>query len=158
MTLATLVLLFMTGAMSAQVHPDFSGTWAPIVVAPPAESSGGVAALAPSDLVIKQSADTIALSRTAFDRVTTTTYTFDGKDSTNKSGAVTRVTRSRWSGTSLVTEGKASQVTSQGYAAWTMKETVSIDRQGHLVIANESTSDDGVVTRGSLSYSKKAAR
>lgn len=158
MTLVTLALVLMTGVLPAQAHTDFSGTWVPMVTAPPPQSTGGVAALAPSDLVIKQTTDTIALSRTAFDHVTTATYTFDGRENTNKSGAVTRLTHSRWDGAKLITEGKASQVTSMGYSAWTSKETLSIDRQGRLVIENESTAEDGVVTHGSLSYTKKAGK
>lgn len=150
-----LLVLAMTCAVGAQARPDFSGVWMPMPVKPAAESTAGVVALPPPDLTVVQTTDAISLSRTAFDHVTTMTYTFDGKDNTNTSGAVTRVTRSHWNGAKFVTEGKASQVTSQGYAAWTLVETLHRDAQGRLVIDVESTASDGMVTKGSLSYTRK---
>jgi hypothetical protein len=139
----------------AQTRPDFSGVWVPITTKAAPNVSGGVGALPPSDLTIVQTPAAIALSRTAFEHVTTETHTFDGHDNTNKSGAVTRVTQSHWNGAALVTEGKMSQVTSQGYAAWTLKQTLRLNAQGHLILDNESVGDDGKVTKGSLEYARK---
>ena len=154
-----LVWTALTSVAAVQTHPDFSGVWAPAASptsGPPSASAGGsAAALPPMDLTVVQTGDSIALSRTAFDRVTTMTYTFDGRENTNKTGAVTRVTKSRWDGATFVIEGRASQVTSQGYAAWTFKETMARDAQRRLVLTSEHTSSDGVVTRGTVYYSKK---
>src|SRR5688500_3696686 len=111
----------------AQAKPDLSGVWVPGAVKPRAQDGGGAAALPPSDLTIQHTPAALSISRTAFDIVNTQTYKLDGSESTNKSGAVTKVTRSRWDGPRLTIEGKASQVTSAGYAAWTFKETYSLN-------------------------------
>ena len=140
--------LVVSGPAAAQTRPDFSGVWSLSAIRPaPKAQSGGSAALPPSDLTITQSATQFTLSRTYFDIVTTAIHDLTGRESTNKSGAVTRVTTARWEGRRLVIEGKASQITSQGYAAWTQKEIYSLDANGHLLIDSEHKSDDGTVTK-----------
>jgi len=139
-----------------QTHPDFSGVWALSAVRPaPKAPAGGVSALPPSDLTIKQTAAQFSTSRTAFDQVITANYDLTGHESTNKSGAVTRVTKARWDGARLVIEGKASQVTSQGYAAWTFKEIYSFDAKHRLLIDSDWVGDDGTETKNVQEYVKK---
>src|SRR4051794_9775477 len=106
---AILVLLF-GGMLAAQTKPDFSGTWTfmSIVPAPKAAANG----LPPSDQVVRHTAASIAVDTTAFGEVHTRTFTLSGAEDTNHSGATTLVTKSRWVGQQLVTEGKTSQVTS----------------------------------------------
>jgi hypothetical protein len=123
-----------------------------------AGSSGGVVGLPPSDLTIKQTAAELSISRTTFDIVNTQTHKLDGTESTNKSGAVVRVSRSRWDGPRLVIEGKASQVTSAGYSAWTFKDIYVLRAPGHLVMTSEHVADDGKVTTGGMEYTRKPAR
>lgn len=154
--LVFVLLIVTTAAVTAQTAVDFSGVWTPVVTkAASAPSTGGVAALPPSDLTVKQTTEFVALSRTAFDQVTTMTYLLNGHDSTNKSGATTRVTRSRWEKSAIVTEGRVSQVTSQGYDSWTLKETMRLNAQGHLLIESERTGNDGVVSKGTQEYARK---
>lgn len=143
-------------AVGAQGRPDFSGVWTPAAIkAEPKPSSGGVVALPPSDLTIEQTAESMAMSRTAFDRVTTERHSFDGAENTNRSGAVTRVTRGRWDGPRFVIEGRASQVTSLGYDAWTLKQVYSIDRRGRLLIESEQVTSGGERRQQTMEYTKK---
>src|SRR5688572_11283760 len=158
--IAVMVVLVGLGtAGRAQSRPDFSGVWVP---EPPkssaAPATGGAAALPPSDLTIQHSAATLSISRTAFDTVNTQTYKLDGSESTNKSGAVTRVTRSRWDGPRLVIEGKMSQVTSAGYAEWILKETYSLNSRGQLVLTAVYVSTDGTTTRSTKEFSRKTSK
>jgi hypothetical protein len=150
------ILMGLGAIAQAQKHPDFSGIWTPVPPkTEPAASSGGSMALPPSDLTIKHSAAELSISRTAFDIVRTETHKLDGSESTNKSGAVTRLTRNRWDGPKLVIEGKMSQVTSAGYAAWTFKEVYSLDARGRLVIESESRGDDGTVIRNTREFTRR---
>ncbi len=143
----------------AQKKPDFSGVWAPAAVKTNApERSGGVSALPPSDLTIQHTAVTFATSITAFDIVNTQTYRLDDSESTNKSGAVTRLTHSRWDGPRLIIEGKMSQVTSAGYAAWTLKETYSLNARGQLILEGEYKGSDGKDTSSTREFTKKPSK
>src|SRR4051812_37160219 len=101
--LAIAFIVAIGASVGAESRPDLSGVWAPVAVKPTPSAASGVSAMPPSDITIVQTADSISLSRTAFEHVTTETHTFDGRDNTNKSGAVTRVTHSHWNGASLVT-------------------------------------------------------
>jgi hypothetical protein len=155
-----LVVAVSLGAVTlAQKKPDFSGVWVPGELktsAPAAE--GGAMGLPPSDVTIQHSAAVLAVSRTYFDTVNTQTYKLDGSENTNKSGAVTRLSRARWDGPRLIIEGKASQVTSAGYEAWTFKDTYSIDARGKLLIEAEHTSSDGKVTTRTMEHSRKKSK
>ena len=150
-------LLLGTGVL-AQKKPDFSGVWEPGAVKSSAQSGGGSVALPPSDVTIQQTPAALAISRTIFDVVSTQTYKLDASESTNKSGAVTKVTRSRWDGPRLVIEGKASQVTSAGYAAWTLKETYSLNSRGQLILETEQVSTDGTATTSTQEFSRKKSK
>ncbi len=157
---AVLVLVAGIGAVvQAQTRPNFSGVWAPAALKTNIpEQSGGVSALPPSDVTIQHSATTFAVSRTAFDIVRTETYKLDESESTNKSGAVTRLTHSRWEGPKLIIEGKMSQVTSAGYAAWTLKETYSLNTRGRLILDREYLGSDGKATNSTQEFTKKTSK
>lgn len=157
---AVVLLVVVLGAVAlAQNRPDFSGVWVPVASKASATAgAGGSAALPPSDITIRHATTSLSVSRTAFDIVNTQTYKLDGSESSNKSGAVTRVTHSRWDGPRLVIEGKASQVTSAGYAAWTLKETYSIDSRGRLILESEYVSADGTATTRTQEFSRKASK
>jgi hypothetical protein len=144
-------------AAPLQAHPDFSGVWSVSAIRP-APAQGAANSLPPSDLTITQSAAQLSVSRTAFDTVITAAYDLTGRESTNKSGAMTRITKARWEGARLVIEGKASQVTSQGYAAWTTKETYSFNAEHRLLIETEYKSDDGPVTHSVQELIRKKAK
>jgi len=148
----------MAGALSgptvAQAHPDFSGVWSPVAIRP--APPGGATSLPPTDLTIRQTATALAISRTAFENVITATQDLDGRESTNKSGAMTLVTTAHWDKARLVVEGKASQVTSQGYAGWKLKEIYSLNPKGHLLIDREWIGDDGTVTKSVQELARKA--
>lgn len=148
------LILALFSPAAAQKPPNFSGIWSVSAIRP-APKEGGATALPPSDLTIGQTAAELSVSRTYFDNVTTSTYDLAGRESTNKSGAVTYITRARWEGARLVIEGKASQVTSQGYSAWKLKEVYSFDSKRHLLIEREYTYDDGTVRKSVTELVKK---
>src|SRR5262245_24914808 len=132
---ALLVVCLAGLSPQAKAPVDFSGTWTFTSVTPaPASSASGVAALAPSDIVIRQTPGSVAIERTAFGQVITQTISLDGREDTNKSGATVFVSRSRWEKSTLVTEGKRNQMTSQGYDEWTVHEARSLNAKGQLVI------------------------
>ena len=153
------LLMIGLGAVAlAQSRPDFTGVWVPQPSKTNAPASGGTVALPPSDLTIQHTANSLSISRTAFDVVNTQTYKLDGSESTNKSGAMTRETRSRWDGPRLVIEGKASQVTSAGYAMWLIKETYSLNPSGQLVLTSVSVSTDGTTTTSTQEFTKRETK
>jgi hypothetical protein len=143
---ASLLAAAVLGPSTPQTHPDFSGVWTLTAIRPAPREQSGTGVLPPSDITITQTATQFSISRTNFEIVNTATHDLTGRESTNRSGAVTRVTKARWDGPTLVIEGKASQVTSQGYAAWTLKETYSFDAKKHLLIESDYKGDDGKVT------------
>jgi hypothetical protein len=160
MTLATwmtLACLVAGQAIPAPAPANFAGTWTmtSVVFDPKPSSSGGSAALPPSDLVVRQTATSLSIDRTAFGQVTTQTFTFDGAENTNKSGAQVLVTRSRWTGKTLVTEGKISQVTSAGYDEWTFKETRSLSATGVMVVETHNVGLDGKATSSTRQFTKR---
>ena len=153
------VLLCLTSTVIAQKKPDFSGVWVPQSLKTNATTTGGgTGALPPSDITVRQTAAELSISRTVFDQVNTQTFKLDDSESTNRSGAVIRVTRSRWAGTKLVIEGKASQVTSAGYAAWTQKEIYSLDSQGRLIVEREHVPSDGPPIKSTQEFTRKTSK
>jgi hypothetical protein len=59
-----LLIVALGAVVQGQSKPDFSGIWAPVPVkADATASTGGVAALPPSDLTIQQSAAALSNSR-----------------------------------------------------------------------------------------------
>lgn len=158
---AYVIYAFTLAAAIAQpaaqtTHPDFSGVWSPVAIRP--APAAGATSLPPSDLTIRQTATELAVSRTVFDNVITATQDLTGHESTNKSGAVTEITSARWDHARLVIEGKASQVTSQGYAAWKLTEIYSLDAKGHLLIDSDWIGDDGRITKRVQELARKARR
>jgi hypothetical protein len=135
---------------------NFSGTWyvtAMTVNPKPADSGAG--ALPRSDETLTQTETALTIATTSpFGRTITQTFRLDGKDSTNQSGALTIVTRSRWVGSKLVTEGKQSQVTTAGYDEWTIKETRSLER-GTMIVEAQYEGRDGTVTSSKRTYAKR---
>ena len=154
------LLVIVTGAVAlAQRRPDFTGVWEPgeLKTSAPA-AAGGAAGLPPSDLTIHDTPAALSVSRTAFDTVTTQTYKLDGSENTTKTGAVTRLSRAHWDGPRLIIEGKASQVTSAGYEAWTFKDTYWIDARGKLSIQVDHTTSEGKTTTRTMEYSRKKSK
>jgi hypothetical protein len=142
-------------APSTQVPPAFAGVWEIIEIAPK-PAAGSVGALPPSDLTVTQSPTAVSLATTTpWGDVNTTVYSLDGREDRNRSGAVTRLTRSTWQGAVLVTEGRMSQVTSQGYEAWTLKETMRLDGRGQLIIERNSMSESGSPFHSVVTYRRK---
>jgi hypothetical protein len=139
-TQLALALLFVVPSGSVQTTPNFAGVWEITDISPKPQDGGGVAALPPSDLTVTHTASAVSVATTSpWGDVKTTVYSLDGREDKNLSGAVTSVSRSKWVGSTLVTEGRASQVTSQGYDAWTFKEVMRLDPRGQLIIERHAT-------------------
>jgi hypothetical protein len=165
MAMAWIVGIWMIGLMSTQAAPpraaaDFSGTWTMTSLVPPPKpnTGGGSVALPPSDEVLRQTPRSLVIERTYFGEVNTQTFTLDGAENTNKSGATVLVSRTRWVGNKLITEGKKSQVTSQGYDEWTVKETRSLNAAGLMIVETEYVGLDGKVTASTRQYTRRPAR
>jgi hypothetical protein len=148
-------MLVLAVGLSAQDKPNFSGTWvldeaktAAARKPGPATGAGGGVALPIGRIVITQTPASLTVEREALGKVIRYSFTIDGPESVNKSGAVTMTTRTRWDGATLVTEGTQSQVTSQGYAAWKYRQTFATDTQGALVLETTFTAADGTQTVG----------
>lgn len=157
-TQLVLALLVTVPAGPPQAQPSFAGVWEIIEISPAPGNSGG-ATLPPSDLTVTHTADAVTLSTTTpWGDVKKTVHSLDGREDKNLSGAVTRLTRSKWSGASLVTEGRMSQVTSQGYEAWTLKETMRLDARGQLIIERHSVSTGGDTFHSIVTHRRKKDR
>jgi hypothetical protein len=154
-----MICLVSTQAAPPRAPADFSGTWTMTSLVPaPKQAAGGSVALPPSDELLRQTPNSLAIERTYFDQVNTQTFTFDGAENTNKSGATVFVSRTRWVGGKLITEGKKSQVTSQGYDEWTVKETRSLNAAGLMIVETEYVGRDGTVTASTRQYTRRPAR
>lgn len=151
-----LMVSLPSGAVSAV--PDLSGVWQVIDISP-ATAGGGAAALPPSDLTVTQTPAAVSLATTSpWGDVKTIVYSVDGREDRNLSGAVTSVSRSKWTGTAFVTEGRASQVTSQGYDAWTFKETMRLDARGQLIIERHATFSSDPPFHSVVTHRRKKAQ
>ena len=157
-----LLLTYLLLSTLAPPPADFSGTWvfSEVRPGPPGVRDGsnqsGVVGLRPADVVITQTATTLVTETRPLDTVIRCTFNLTGAESTNHSGAVTFVTRTRWAGATLVTEGSKSQVTSQGYAEWKWKEIRSLDGQGRMLVETHHTATDGTVTSATQVWTRKA--
>lgn len=75
-------------------------------------------------------------------------HSFDGSENLNVNGQVTMRTKSRWEGSSLITEGTTHVTTDSGEMTTTVKEVRSLDADGGLMVETERISDsDRRVTR-----------
>lgn len=158
-TQLALAVMLVVPAVPVQTTPNFAGVWEIIDISPKPPEGGGVAALPPSDLTVTHTAATVAVATTSpWGDVKTTVYSLDGREDKNLSGAVTRVSRSKWVGTTLVTEGRGSQVTSQGYDAWTFSETMRLDSRGQLIIERNSLWQSGQKFHSVVTHRRKKAQ
>ena len=142
-SIASLVLASMAvGLAAAQARPDFSGTWVEdetrrlnlLTGAPVPKPPAGAPVLPASDTVITQTAGSFTTERKAFSTAVRYTYQLDGKESRNENGADTVITRSRWEGARLITEGTRTSVTSQGENTWDFREVRFLDPKGAMVV------------------------
>lgn len=142
-SMVSLVLVLLAvGHAVAQARPDFSGTWAEdetrrlnlLTGAPIPKPPGGAPVLPPSDTMITQTAESFTTERKAFSTVVRYVYQLDGRESRNFNGADTVITRSRWEGGKLITEGTRTSVTSQGENTWDFREVRYLDSKGTMVV------------------------
>lgn len=158
-TQLVVALVLGVGSAPLQKVPDFSGVWEIIDIAVTPKPAGGAGALPPTDLTVTQTSTFVSLARpTPWGDVETREYSFDGREQKRVGGAVTEFTRSTWAGNTLVIEGRASQVTSQGYAAWTLKETIKLDARGQLIIERNSVWDSGNKFHSVVTHRRKKAQ
>lgn len=142
-TQLAVALVLLVPSAPLQTRPDFSGVWE-ITDISPKPVNRGAAVLPPSDVTVTHTPTTVSIATTTpWGDVKATVYSVDGREDKNLSGAVTRLTRSKWVGSSFVTEGRMSQVTSQGYESWTLTEAMHLDARGQLIIERNTLSGSG---------------
>ena len=159
-------LATIPAAAGAQDKPDFSGTWTlNAEKSDPApqmgqtgrpRGMGGGGFGRPTSLFINQLGSTISIELKTADQSRTVSYYLDGRESHN-SGMRGQdfVTKSRWEGSSLVTEGENTMPSQMGDVKIKTKEirTLSDDRKT-LTVISTFASPRGEVTR-KLVYDKQ---
>lgn len=140
----------------AQTKPDFSGDWVHLELKiDPPDKTGGAQALPPGVTTIRQSRETLAIEREAFDQKIVYTYFLDGRESRNASGAMTMVTRTRWEGARLITEGTMTSLTSQGRFVTTFTEARSLDARGRMIVETTRTETGGTPVKVRQVFTKQ---
>jgi hypothetical protein len=135
-------------------RPSLAGVWNVVEIKPPVKDSE--TALKPGPITIRQTPTTLAVDHTAFGRVNTLTFTIGGtKPDTNRQGAQTWSTSTRWEDAALVTTGTISQVTSAGYDEWKYTERRSLDARGHMIVEMKYVGQDGRVTASTLDLARQ---
>ena len=157
MTVLTVALASLLATpVVAQTKPDFSGDWVSVeVTIDPPEKSGGAMALPPGVTTIRQSRETLATEREAFDQKIVYTFFLDGRESRNASGAMTMVTRTRWEGARLITEGTMTSLTSQGRFVTTFTEARSLDARRRMIVETTRTESGGTPVKVRQVFARK---
>lgn len=144
------VALGFTAMLSAQKHPDFSGTWVEdesqrkSPYDKPSGQAGGAKAItgAPPPLTITQTPEQLTTEQARFEQKIRFVHHFDGRENKNVTGAQLHTTRSRWEGAKLITEGTIFQVTSQGETSWKLKEVRWLTPRGELAVEVTQVDED----------------
>ncbi|HVL67458.1 MAG TPA: hypothetical protein VM364_09370 [Vicinamibacterales bacterium] len=148
---ALLLFTVVLAPVAAQKRPDFSGAWvedesqrkSPYATAPAGPGALAAPKSSTDGLSITQTADRITIARTFMSITTRMTYTFDGRENVNHTGAQTHTTRTRWDGGRLVTEGSVYQVTSQGESSWKIREVRWMTAKGEMAVEHTVIDEDG---------------
>ena len=90
----------MRGPFVQQARPDFSGKWR---LVPEGGAATAPALVAPPDLTITQTADTLTTIEPTGGRTVTMVYKLDGSESRQTVNRADIVTRAAWDGDALVT-------------------------------------------------------
>jgi hypothetical protein len=158
-------LATLPAAAGAQDKPDFSGTWTlNTEKSDPAPQTGqtgrsrgpGGGMGRPTSLFINQLGSTISIELKTADQSRTVSYYLDGRESHN-SGMRGQdfVTKSRWEGASLVTEGENTMPSQMGDVKIKTKEIRTLSDDGKtLTVISTFASPRGEVTR-KLVYDKQ---
>jgi hypothetical protein len=156
LTAVLAVALAVTGYAQ---KPDFSGTWTPDASAatPPAGGGGGGGGrgMAPGPMVVKQTADSLTIERTAGENKIVSTYKLDGTESVNKmmgrGGAeVETKSTAKWDGSKLTV------VTKQAGPDGAVRESTQSWwlEGGNLVVESTRTGREGAPVTAKMLYKK----
>jgi hypothetical protein len=153
LSLSTALVLVCGLVGVAQAKPDFSGTWtldqskSDVGAAAGAGPRGRLAeAIAAAKIVITQTPESLVIEQhVAQGGVQTLTYRLDGSESTNPGPRRGEIkSRSQWQGATLVTQSTQTLTTGAGQVTLETKETRSVDSDGAMVVARETTTPRGV--------------
>jgi hypothetical protein len=148
-----LAAIVPAAAVTAQDHPDFSGTWKINMIksdAPPGRG-GQQMDMSGLTLTITQTAEALTIVQTGMGPERTTTYYLDGRESTNAAMRGEMKSTSRWDGAQLVTEGSATMQTPNGERTITSKEVRTLSKDGKtMTVTTTSESPMGSRTRKSV--------
>lgn len=158
--LTGVAMVVATLLASAQAKPDFSGTWTldkekstmPQAGGGPGGGRGGD--MSAESLTIEQTDATLTREAAMGERTITRAYKLDGTESVNSSGRGDVKSKSRWDGSTLVTDSVRDMQGPNGPMTIETKETMSLDPGGNLVI--ESTSKTPMGERTSKLVYKRA--
>jgi hypothetical protein len=146
-----LVLMVIAAGIAAQAKPNFSGSWIRDEARTTSKTNGRATTASGSRMPIgvteiRQTPTELTIANEIMGMSMTYVLKLDGSESVNHNGAMTQTTRSHWNGARLVTEGKETQTTSQGYEEWTLKATRTLDAKGSLIVDATHMDLQGVVT------------
>ena len=161
--IALLLSMAVPAAIRAQDKPDFSGSWTlnneksdPAPQVGPAGGRPGGGMFRPTSLFINQLGSTMSIELKTADQSRTISYYLDGRESHNAGmRGQDIVTKSRWEGSSLITEGENTVTSQMGEMKIKSKEIRMLSDDGKtLTVISTFTSPRGEVTR-KLVYDKQ---
>ena len=125
-------ILAVATVASAQ-KPDFSGTWTPDPAAsgaPPAGTGGGGGGRGPGGpMTVKQTADTLTITREGQQGSTTQAYKLDGSETDITMGQMTAKASAKWDGNKLVITTKSER--GEQTQTWSLEGGVlTVERTG----------------------------
>jgi hypothetical protein len=138
----------------AQTKPDFSGHWTlDTEKSDPMRGPGGGGPMGggprgPVTLKVTQTATDLTIERSMGDRTMKTVYKLDGSEAVNQGprGGEQR-SKSRWDGTSLVTESVQPMSTPGGDFTLEARETRTLQDDGTMLVVTVTRSPRGENTR-----------
>jgi hypothetical protein len=148
-----LAAIVPVAAVTAQGHPDFSGTWKINMIKSDAPQGRGGQQMDMSGLTltITQTAEALTIVQSGMGPERTMTYNLDGGESTNQMGRGEMKSTSKWDGATLVTEGSSTFDTPNGQRTMTMKEVRELSKDGKtLTVTTTNESPMGTRTRKSV--------
>jgi hypothetical protein len=133
----TLFLLTLAAAVpflgvSAQAHPDFSGTWKINAIKSDAMPGrrGQEMDISQMLLTITQTEETLTIAQTGAGPERTMTYYLDGRETKNPGPRGEMISTTTWDDGKLVTDGSMTMQTPRGEMTMTMHEVRSLNKDG----------------------------
>jgi hypothetical protein len=136
-----LAALVPATGVTAQDHPDFSGTWKINLAQSDAPPGRGGQPVDMSNLVltITQTGEMITIVQSGLGPERTTTYYLDGRESTNTAMRGEMKSTSTWDGDQLVTKGSSTFQGPNGEVTVSIHEIRSLSADGKTMTVSTTT-------------------